>query len=397
MSDFFIYYLFSNLVCLSIFGLFLYHDLRGVDRQEKQIKFDHALIAFMLYFISDSFWAAITEGLLPANRPILSVINMVNFIIMAAVTYMWLRYVMAVEQVAHRERRINKIAVLFPLLISTITLFVLFFAAPDILFDPVSEKHETQLTYNLFLLIVPSIYIVAVNVYTMRRAKKEGNPMEKKRHVYLGLFPLLVVAGGVVQLMLLPQVPIFCFCCAILMLTLYLQSMETQISLDPLTKLNNRVQLLRYVSQTSNLSVEGRQTYVMMLDINRFKSINDTYGHAEGDRALAAVADALKKVVSDSNLPAFIGRYGGDEFVMIVYAADEKELPALIADIRLYIGNACKLGGCPYTLSVSAGYDKLLRGQDTFQKCLQRADKKLYLDKEYGKLGTEEAHGAARE
>ena len=396
MSDFFIYYLFSNLVCLVIFGLFLYHDWRGVDRQEKQIKFDHALIAFMLYFISDSFWAAITEGLLPATRAVLSVINMANFVIMAAVTYMWLRYVMAVEQVAHRERRINKIAVLFPLLISTVVLFVLFIAAPSVLFDLTSEKHETQLTYNLFLLIVPSIYIVAVNVYTMRRAHKEANPLEKKKHVYLGLFPLLVVAGGVVQLMWLPQVPIFCFCCAILMLTLYLQSMQTQISLDPLTKLNNRVQLLRYVSQASNLHIEGRQTYVMMLDINRFKSINDTYGHAEGDRALSIVADSLKTAVGDRDVPSFIGRYGGDEFVLIVYPATEQELIEMIATIRFHITDACRQNACPYQLGISAGYDKLLAGQDTFSKCLQRADAKLYLDKEYGKLGAEKGQEQPR-
>ena len=57
-----------------------------------------------------------------------------------------------------------------------------------------------------------------------------------------------------------------------------------QVSTDPLTKLNNRGQLVRYVSQESNLRIEGRQTYIIMMDINYFKKINDTYGHAEGDR-----------------------------------------------------------------------------------------------------------------
>jgi len=387
MTDFFIFYLFSNMVCLAIFGLFLYHDLRGVDRQERQIKFDHALVAFMLYFISDSFWAAITAGLLTANRLTLSIINMANFVIMATVTYMWLRYVMAVEQVPNRERPLNKIAILFPLLVSTVALFILFIFAPQVLFELEAKDHATKLTYNLFLLIVPSIYIAAVNIYTMRRAKNESNPLERRRHVYIGIFPLLVIVGGIVQLTWLPNVPVYCFCCVLLMLTLYLQSMETQISLDPLTKLNNRVQLMRYVSQSGNLYIEGRQTYVMMLDVNRFKSINDTYGHAEGDRALTFVADALKQAVGNRDVPSFIGRYGGDEFVIIVYPATEAELTEMVNTIRTHIGNACRQNARPYQLSVSVGYDQLLRGNDTFGKCLQRADAKLYLDKEYGKLG----------
>lgn len=395
MSDFFIYYLFSNLVCLVIFGLFLYHDLRGVDRQEKQIKFDHALIAFMLYFVSDTFWAAITEELLPANRPVLSIINMANFVIMAAVTYMWLRYVMAMELVPNRERRLNKITVLFPLLVSSVVLLILFFCAPQVLFD--AETHATLLVYNLFLLIVPSIYVAAVNVYAIRRARSEGNPLERKRHIYIGLFPLLVIGGGIVQLMWLPQVPIFCFCCAILMLTLYLQSIETQISLDPLTKLNNRVQLLRYVSQASNLHIEGRRTYVMMIDVNRFKSINDTYGHAEGDRALTIVADSLRQAAGERDMPSFIGRFGGDEFVLIVYPVAEQELTELVAAIRGHIDESCRQNECPYKLTISAGYDKLLRGQDTFQKCMQRADTKLYLEKEYGKLGAHDTQSGARD
>ena len=57
MSDYFIYYASTNIVGAIIFGIMLIHDCLGVDRQEKQIKYDHSLIAFMLYFISDAIWA----------------------------------------------------------------------------------------------------------------------------------------------------------------------------------------------------------------------------------------------------------------------------------------------------------------------------------------------------
>ena len=65
MENFAPYYIESNLVCVIVFGILLIHNHFSIDRQEKQIKFDHALIAFMLYFLADSVWAAITGGLLP--------------------------------------------------------------------------------------------------------------------------------------------------------------------------------------------------------------------------------------------------------------------------------------------------------------------------------------------
>lgn len=391
MTDFVIYYVFSNVVCLVIFGIFLAHDLASVDRQEKQIKYDHALVAFMAYFISDSIWASVLAGVLPANRVSVVLCNLANYVIMFTVTHMWLRYVMAVEQAPNRNKRINKFIVLCPFCVSTVVLVSLYAFAPGTL---LTEALEVRPVFNVFLIFVPCINIAVGMLYTMRRAKSEGNPLERRRHIYIGLFPLFVISGGLVQALLLPRTPIFCFCCAILMLTLYLQSMETQISLDPLTKLNNRAQLLRYVSQVGNLRIEGRQTYVMMLDVNRFKAINDTYGHAEGDRALTMVAASLKQAVTVCNLPAFLGRYGGDEFVVIVYPVTESELTALIGVIRDLIGAACKASGCPYLLTVGVGYDKLIEGQDTFQKCMQRADTKLYLDKEYSKLSAGEGESA---
>ena len=98
MSSYFIYYTEASIVCVIIFGIMLCWDLFSIDKQEKQIKYDHALIAFMLYFVSDALWAAVIAGMLPRNRFIVVSTNFSNCVLMAAITYTWLRYVMAVEQ-----------------------------------------------------------------------------------------------------------------------------------------------------------------------------------------------------------------------------------------------------------------------------------------------------------
>lgn len=379
MSEYLIFYTESNLVCLIIFCLMYAHDLIHADRQEKQIKYDQALTMFMLYFVSDTVWAWIIAGALPKTRLSVVAVNFANYLLMAGITYTWLQYVMAVEQAPHRNRRINKFAVFFPFLVSTVALIAIYCIAPEVLLD--KDLNVTPV-YYVFLIAVPIINIIAVLVYTIRRARVEENPVEKRRHLFIGFFPLMVVAGGVFQITVLPDTPIFCFSCAILMLILYIQSMEDRISLDALTKLNNRGQLIRYVSQRGNGYRKDRQTYAVMIDVNGFKKINDTYGHAEGDRALVIIADCLKEIVKSRSTPIFLSRYGGDEFVLIVRAESEDEITALIEEIRGLIEQRCIALKTPYVLSVGAGCAKLEERPDSLQKCILRADKQLYLDKE---------------
>ena len=81
MSDYFIYYASTNIVGAIIFGIMLIHDCLGVDRQEKQIKYDQALIAFLMYFISDAIWAGFDSGVFPASRLSALITNFSNFVI----------------------------------------------------------------------------------------------------------------------------------------------------------------------------------------------------------------------------------------------------------------------------------------------------------------------------
>ena len=378
MSSYFIYYTEASIVCVIIFGIMLVWDLFSIDKQEKQIKYDHALIAFMLYFVSDALWAAVIAGMLPRNRFIVVTTNFLNCILMAAITYRWLIYVMAVEQIPKRNKPLTRFVILIPFLLSTAALIFTFLFAPDLL---LSSDLELQPLYSVFLVAVPIIYIVAILGYAMKRAIAAESLIERRNHLVVGLFPLLVVFGGLVQVIVMSETPIFCFSSTILMLIFYIGSMKTQISTDPLTGLNNRGQLANYVAQKSNIHHENRLTIVIMLDINDFKLINDTYGHAEGDRALILVSNALKEVVRNHSIPMFLARYGGDEFILVAHPTSESEIDAIICEIRERIEARCRMEGTPYTISIGAGYDKLAGETDTFQKCMQRADEKLYEDK----------------
>lgn len=381
MHSFSVYYIEANLICVIVFGILLLHNYFNIDRQEKQIKFDHVLIAFILYFVTDCFWAAIVDGVIPKTR--VSIVSNVflTCVLMSAITYFWLDYVMAFEQIPKRNDPVHRFAVFFPFLLSTVAMVLHYIIAPDTL---VSDTLDTLPAYNIYLVTVPYIYMAAILFYTIRRASKEENPLEKRKHLFVGLFPLMVIVGGIIQMVFFPQLPIFCFTCLILMLIFYIQSIERRVSLDPLTNLNNRGQLARYISQPSNLRQEGRLTFVLMMDIDEFKTINDTYGHAEGDKALVLVSDSLKKVVNSHNTPSFLCRFGGDEFILILHPHSEEEVHHLIEEIREQINEfAC---GSSYPILISAGYAEYKGGAESFQVCLKNADKRLYQDKKSRKL-----------
>ena len=388
MRDFVIYYVESNVVCMIVLGLLLAHNHFNIDRQEKQVKFDRVLIVFMLYFLADSFWAAIVAEVIPKTRFTVVADVLAIYVLMVATSYTWLEFVMAVEQAPRRNRPINKFAVLFPFIVSTIALVLTYLFAPHVLLN---ENYDTLVGYSIFLIVVPDIYIVAILFYALRKARVEENPIEKRKHFFIGFFPLLVIIGGLIQEVFLPHTPIYCFVVMIMLLIFYIQSLDARISIDPLTKLNNRGQLMLYISQKSNLRMEGRPTFVVMIDVNDFKLINDTYGHAEGDRALILISDALRRAVRGHSMPIFLGRYGGDEFILIAHPADEQELITLVREIRGQIASSFEKSETPYALSVGIGYDELQGEPDTFPKCLQRADHKLYLDKEYIKMHRQSA------
>ena len=97
---------------------------------------------------------------------------------------------------------------------------------------------------------------------------------------------------------------------------------------DPLTGLANRLLLMDRFEVAMRHTKRSRKKFaLLMLDLNKFKAINDTYGHAAGDKVLVTVAQRLMSIVRESDT---VARLGGDEFVLIIESiSDRAQLEAL--------------------------------------------------------------------
>ena len=101
---------------------------------------------------------------------------------------------------------------------------------------------------------------------------------------------------------------------------------------DDLTGLNNRGEFDRYLRTTLNNISTDKMLYLLLFDADGFKSINDGYGHQEGDRALRFISGVLTEACKNTDW--FCARYGGDEFVIICRCSDEITVKKIISDIE---------------------------------------------------------------
>jgi len=154
---------------------------------------------------------------------------------------------------------------------------------------------------------------------------------------------------------------------------------------DPLTGLYNRRGFYGYVRQWASWSTRyAHPLGVLLVDIDRFKSINDSFGHPQGDDALRAVSAALCQAVRTSDV---VGRYGGDEFAILAPETDADELVLLMNRIVDVVRDTVFTGGAsPVQLSVSVG-GALAQGalQITPEQLLAAADHSLYEAKAAGR------------
>ncbi len=378
-SEFFLFYAEANVVCILLFGILLVNDRIGMYRQEKQIIFDRALMAHILYFISDVFWAGVISGVLPRTRLSVALLNYTNFVLLSAIAYEWAKFAAVSVRMPFRSTKHRRLHFRLPFVVMCLVMLGAYLADP---YYWVNAAGELNTLYYPMMLTAPLIYLSFSCVQSLKMARKTEDPTERKQFRTIGLYPLEVVFFGVIQLTFI-NAPLFCFGCTVMMLFFYIRAMNDQISLDPLTKINNRSQMLRYAAQENSRHREYGKTFVVMVDANDFKGINDNHGHAEGDRALVLIADALRSCVSTLGSSYCLCRYGGDEFALIVHADRASEVEHLLARVRSTLAETGGAEQLPYQLSISAGCAEWNVGAESLQDSMKRADAALYEDKKH--------------
>ena len=165
-----------------------------------------------------------------------------------------------------------------------------------------------------------------------------------------------------------------------------IESVEQSASIDSLTKLYTR----GHFSQRFEAEIRRAKNYahplsILILDIDHFKNVNDTYGHPAGDIILMKMGEILRQSVRSSDI---VARFGGEEFVVIMTSASKDQALSFGENLRKTIESTTfKIPGkdSPLPMTISGGVATYPRDGDTTADLLRVADKALYKAKQTGR------------
>lgn len=160
-------------------------------------------------------------------------------------------------------------------------------------------------------------------------------------------------------------------------------NLEQTVIYDPLTQIGNR----KHIEVKINSALQEYQDMrfpfgVLFIDIDHFKSVNDTFGHISGDKILRAVANTLRHNLRETDT---CGRWGGEEFLALVFNVDLDTLKAISEKLRSLVEETMvttESGPMKVTISIGA---TLVRYGDTLESLIYRADKLMYKSKSRGR------------
>ncbi|MDH0748524.1 sensor domain-containing diguanylate cyclase [Pseudomonas sp. GD03842] len=213
-------------------------------------------------------------------------------------------------------------------------------------------------------------YIPELNWYLFVDKREDGAMTDIRRSLYLNLS----------------------ICLAVMLLVLYLLHrvvrrfqirIETQAMVDSLTGLPNRRGFDRIaLGAMDEMRRERKSLSAMLLDLDRFKRLNDTYGHLAGDEVLIGFADDVRRCLRESDI---ICRWGGEEFIILLKDTNSNGARRVAEKIRLLAEqHTYVFGGAALQVTVSLGVTELHAG-DTLQSLIARADQALYSAKQSGR------------
>lgn len=372
-------YIFILIFACLVQGVLLVFINLQVDMRKQTKLFRWLIICSIIICISDML-TRIASLYTQDGAYMISISYMVNeiyFISQACVAGVWFVYAQRVVNSNWPESPVKIIGAMIPMVF--LIVFVVLTGATGWLFS-INGMNEYQ-RGPLFLLhpLICMGYLLYPSVMALLKINKSDFYIHRAKLMTIAIFSALIIPFVVLQAVWGNDYPLFCIGYTLALMVLYVNRQNQRITIDELTGVSNRSQAMNYLNFKMNAHAEPGQPiksmYLLMVDIDKFKQINDNYGHVEGDEVLKRTAAVLKRSVPRS---FFIGRYGGDEFIIIGEAQKEEEIQNICEAIHENIAVANYQAMLPYNFTVSIGYS--VRDGQIFSipEFVKKADKNLY-------------------
>jgi diguanylate cyclase (GGDEF)-like protein len=338
-----------NLLSILILCM-IYHKTRtNIDQQAANLSFERLTVELIAILIMDVAWTFVEGRSGALMRTANWTIDVLYMILCGLISFSWLDFT---EQRLGRENWMRRN--LSWLLLPVIALSAAALLAPwnHLLFVINADNHYVRGPAYLLYPCTSYFFLVISLLHALQELKNTRNTLKKKELRTLLSFYLLPILGGILSQMFY-GLPLLWTFSTLSMAWVFVNYQEYAISTDGLTGLNNR-RMLDYQLQQMLAGENSSDVFLMMMDIDGFKEINDRRGHVAGDKALIETAVLLKNCMVAKTL--ILARYGGDEFAVAGIAADPQEIAALKEQIEQAF-DAYRAGGeNSYPIRLSIGW-----------------------------------------
>ncbi len=375
MTDMYVWiYVEVNAICAILLMMILCRDRQ--ERRSERLAFNRVVLATLLILLLDIAWIVLEGRADPAVRALNALINSCYLSFSGLIGYLWFQYSdCKMKRAALRGWR--RALLLAPM----VFLLALCAASPWtgwMYTVSASGVYERGLLHY-WQQVITFGYLALATVRSLYFMRGESNRDRRREMLTLLGFILLPILGGVLGILYF-GLPSVWPAVALSLLMVYITFQDDQISTDPLTGLNNRRQFDKFLAAALTDARRTERMQLILLDVDSFKRINDTYGHLEGDRALTETAAVLKRVCARRD--AFLARYGGDEFAIISHCETEESLGQLAEDIREGFRQRNRRPEARFPLSASIGVAEFDPSHtNSASRLIQTADEALYREK----------------
>ena len=161
-------------------------------------------------------------------------------------------------------------------------------------------------------------------------------------------------------------------------LLIYFNNQKKEANYDELTGIYNR---RAFRKMANKIFYSNKSMFLMLMDADDFKIINDKYGHLEGDKALIQIAYILNRAINNTHKNYSLARYGGDEFVIVGNIQNKDEVTQLITKIEEEEKKYNKETNNKYNIKLSIGYALQNDNHTSVEDLIKEADNLMYAKK----------------
>ncbi len=365
-----------DILCLTILTIIFIRERKMDVNPIRHGAFKNVILGTTVICLMDVIWV-LTEG-----KPELRIVNLIActfYMLFSGITsYFWLNYILV--RLGKKYKGNYQLLMYAPLVILSVASLLSPFIGS--IFTITSAGNYVRGPVFFIQPAVCIFYLLLTTIIVYVQRTKIITPQSRNDYFYLLTFsylPLVAIIGQIFAYNIPMVWPAF----TLSILNIYVNSQNQQISTDSLTGLNNRRQFDYYLK--SVVAGHNSKWFLILMDINNFKSINDVYGHLEGDNALRIVGHILKKTCG--RFGVFLCRYGGDEFAILM-APNKEYSPDDLIDLlneELTLFNKQHMDS--YQIAISYGISEYDASSTTpIESFIKQADAEMYRDKKRNQI-----------